>query len=151
MTDASMPPPETPPTPPAAAAPPPTPPVAARPPKGPIGQARPVGLTILLTIVTCGIYGLYWTYMTFEELKQHNNKGLGGVVALIIGIFVGIVNYFVLPAEIQTTYQEDGRASPVSPILGLWFLLPIVGAIIWYVKVQHALNDFWMSKGAQAG
>ena len=130
---------------------PPTPPMptASRPTKGPIGQPRPIGLTILLTIVTCGIYGLYWTYMTFEELKQHNGKGLGGVVGLIIGIFVGIVNVFVLPAEIQTTYQEDGRESPVSPIIGLWILLPIVGGIIWFVKVQGALNDYWVSKGAQ--
>jgi Na+/proline symporter len=129
--------------------PPPPMPVAGRPPKGPIGQARPIGMTILLTIITCGIYGLYWEYMTFEELKQHNGKGLGGVLGLIIGIFVGIVNWFVLPAEIQATYQDDGRPSPVSPIIGLWFLLPIVGGIIWFVKVQGALNDYWVSKGAQ--
>ena len=36
----------------------------------------------------------------------------------------------------------------MSAIWGLWFLLPIIGNIIWYVKVQHALNEFWATKGS---
>src|SRR3954463_1497939 len=131
MTDAAppTPPPAESPTPPSAPGPPaytptPVPGSGAPLPKGPIGKPRPIGLTILLTIVTLGIYGLYWTYVTFEELKQHNGKGIGGVVGLIIGIFVGFVNFFILPAEIKAMYEEDGRQSPVDPIIGLWFLLP---------------------------
>ena len=34
-------------------------------------------------------------------------------------------------------YQRDGRESPVSPMLGL-VSLPIIGNIIWYLKVQDA-------------
>lgn len=116
--------------------------------KGPIGRTWPIGMTILLSFVTCGIYFLYWTYVTFEDLKRHNNRGLGGVVGLVLGVLVSIVNMFVLPAEVQSTYADDGRESPVSPIIGLWGLLPIVGWIIWYVKVQTAINDYWVSKGA---
>jgi hypothetical protein len=41
------------------------------------------------------------------------------------------------------------RQSPVAVVLGLWFLLPLVGNIIWYVKVQRVLNDLWSSKGAR--
>jgi hypothetical protein len=26
--------------------------------------------------------------------------------------------------------------------------LPIIGHIIWYVKVQRVLNEFWASKGS---
>ncbi|MDQ1521233.1 MAG: hypothetical protein QOI55_2306 [Actinomycetota bacterium] len=149
MTDAPMPPDPTPPAPPYAPPPMPGAPSGVPMQKGPIGTPRPIGLTILLTIITCGIYGLYWEYVTFEELKQYNRKGLGGVVGLIIGIVIGIVNAFVLPAEIKAMYEEDGRPSPVDPIHGLWVFLPLVGAIIWFVKVQGALNDFWVSKGAQ--
>jgi hypothetical protein len=35
----------------------------------------------------------------------------------------------------------------VRGITGLWFLLPIVGHLIWFVKVQRALNRYWESKG----
>ena len=54
---------------------------------------------------------------------------------------------FTIPNEIEKMYQREGRQSPVSTVWGLWFLLPIIGNIIWYVKVQRVLNDFWPSKG----
>jgi hypothetical protein len=56
---------------------------------------------------------------------------------------------FIMPNEIQRAYERDGRESPVSALWGLWFLLPLIGQLIWYVKVQGALNDFWVSKGAR--
>src|SRR6266568_4803283 len=46
--------------------------------RGPIGEPRNPTTVALLSLVTCGIYGLYWAYLTFEELKQHNGEGLGG-------------------------------------------------------------------------
>jgi hypothetical protein len=36
----------------------------------------------------------------------------------------------------------------VSGLTGFWNLLPIIGSIVWLVKTQHALNDFWVSQGA---
>ena len=114
--------------------------------KGPIGEARNPTLVIVLTIITCGIYGLYWLYKSFEELKQHNGEGLGGVVGLLLGLVW--VSYFILPMEIQKTYEDDGRQTQVSAIYGLWLLLPIIGTIIYVLRVQGALNDYWVSKGA---
>jgi hypothetical protein len=108
-----------------------------------------VGLTILLMIVTLGIWGIFWTYRTNDDLQKYNRGGLGGVLGVVIFILLGVVLMFTIPAEIQTMYKEDGRESPVSPVWGLWFLLPLIGNIIWYVKVQNALNDFWSSKGAR--
>jgi len=149
MTDAPPPSPSAEPPPPnPSLAQPPMPGAGAALPKGPIGQPRPIALTIVLSIITCGIYFLYWTYVTYEELKEHNRRGLGGLVGLLLGIFIGIVNVFVIPSEVQATYRDDGRESPVSPLVGLWVLLPLVGFIIWFVKVQGALNDYWVSKGA---
>jgi hypothetical protein len=44
-------------------------------------------------------------------------------------------------------YNASGKPSPVSALTGLWFLLPIIGNIVWYVKVQGALNAQWESIG----
>ena len=152
----------------APAAPPPPPaqsvPVPAAPPVAPGGYfvakgAPPasisgpfysVGLTILLMIVTLSIWGFFWTYRTNEDLKRYNGDGLGGVLGMIIYLLLSPVLMFTIPNEVKQSYERDGRTSPVSAIWGLWFLLPIIGNIIWYVKVQHALNDFWRSKGAEA-
>jgi hypothetical protein len=115
------------------------------------GAYYSVGLTILLMVVTLGIWGFFWTWRTSEDLKKYNGDGLGGGVALVIYIFVSPVLMFTIPNEIKNMYERDGRPSPISAVWGLWFLLPLIGNIVWYVKVQGALNEFWNSKGAARG
>jgi hypothetical protein len=109
-----------------------------------------VPLTILLMIVTLGIWGFFWTYRTNEDLQKYNGDGLGGVLGVVIYLLLSVVLMFTIPNEVKNMYEREGRPSPVSAIWGLWFLLPLIGNIIWYVKVQHALNNFWRSKGAAA-
>jgi Domain of unknown function (DUF4234) len=116
--------------------------------KGPIGQTRDASREALLSLVTCGIYAYYWIYLQGEELKEHNGEGLGGVVLLLL-TFV-IVGPFLLAAEIQKTYELDGRESPVTPLQGLWLLIPLAGIYIYVQKMQTALNEYWVSKGAPA-
>ena len=122
--------------------PPPPPPATT----GNVGKPRPVGITILLMIVTLGIWGIFWTFHTNEDLKRYNRTGLGGGLGILIYIVLSVVLMFTIPNEIEGMYQRDGRKSPVGMLLGLWFLLPIVGLFIWYIKVQRALNEFWASK-----
>ena len=117
---------------------------------GPLGRPRGILFVILISIVTLGIYHLYWVFKVFEELKQHTGVGIGGVLGLVIAIFIGIVNGFVLPSEIGTMYARDGRTKPMTGWTGLWLLLPIVGWFVWIVKVQGALNRYWESKGVTA-
>lgn len=107
------------------------------------------GIVILLTIVTLGVWGAIWSYRTSEDLKRYNGDGLGGVIAVVVYLLLSVVLMFTIPNEIEKMYQRDGRQSPVSTLLGLWFLLPLIGNIVWYLKVQRALNEFWISKGAQ--
>lgn len=107
------------------------------------------GLNILLAIVTCGVWTWVWTYRTHEDLKQYKGDGIGGGLGLLLAILVNPVVWFTIPNEIEECYRRDGRPSPVSAWWGLWFLLPIIGSFVWYLKVQDALNDFWQSKGAR--
>ena len=117
---------------------------------GPLGRPRGIFFVIVISIVTFGIYHLYWTFKVFDELKQHTGEGIGGVLGLVIAIVFGIINAFVLPSEIGKMYVRDGRTAPMTGWTGLWPLLPIVGWFVWIVKVQGAMNRDWESKGAVA-
>ena len=142
-----------PPPPPAPATPAPGLPAYAAPGIAPVGTIRSTGTCVLLTIVTLGFYTWYWYYKTHEEMKQHSGTGIGGGVALILAIFVGIVMPFLTSNEVGGLYERRGQAKPVSAVTGLWFLLLgwffLVGAIVWFVKTNAALNDYWRSVGAQ--
>jgi hypothetical protein len=107
------------------------------------------GLNILLYIVTCGIWGAVWSWKTHDDLQKYNGDGLGGIVGLILGLFVSIAIPFTVANETQKMYEREGWQSPIKTIEGLWILLPIVGAFVWYFKAQNALNDFWAAKGSR--
>lgn len=101
-----------------------------------------------LSIITLGIYGLYWQFKSYEEIKTYSGQGLGGGVGLLIGLVCGILSPFLLAADVEKLYRSDGQSSPVTAATGAWILLPLAGGIIWLFKVQGALNDFWRARGA---
>jgi hypothetical protein len=104
---------------------------------------------ILLSIITLGIYALYWEYASFKELKVYSGEGIGGGLGLLFAILLGIVNAFMLPLEVGRLYAREGQPEPVTALTGFWVFLPIVGGIIWVVKTQGRLNDFWLAHGAE--
>ncbi len=121
---------------------------------GPLGQERGVIFVIVLSFITFGIYFLYWAFKTHDEIRQHSGQGVGAVVGLVIALAVGFVTPFVIPSEIGKMYEQDAREKPVTGWTGLWGTLGIlilIGPIIWFVKVQGALNRYWRSKQQSAG
>lgn len=137
----------------------PAPPVASQfapipgPVDGPLGKVRSTGTCVLLTIVTLGFYTWYWYYKTHDEMKQHTGQGIGGGIALLLAIVISIVMPFINSSEVGGLYERKGQPKPVSAVTGLWFLLLgwffLIGAIVWFVKTNGALNEYWKSQGAQ--
>ena len=115
--------------------------------QGPPGKRRSVGLTILLTIVTCGIWTMVWSFKTGEDLKRWSGKGIGGVGYLVITLLLSPVTMFLMAGEVERLYRDESRNPPITTLWGLWFLLPLIGPIIWYVRIQGAVNDFWALHG----
>ena len=118
---------------------------------GPLGQPRGVAFVIIISIITLGIYSLYWVYKTQEEMKQHTGDGLGGVLGLVVWIIISPVSAFVIPSEVGRMYQRDGQQAPVTGWTGLWlfpFGILIIPIFVWYAKVQGALNRYWEAKAS---
>lgn len=118
----------------------------------PAGRIRGTGLCIFLYVITFGIYGLVWYYSVHDEMKRHSGQGLGGGVGLLLYFFVGFVSPFLVSSEVGQLYKRRGETPRVTGLNGLWmipgFLLLLVGPIIWFVRVNNALNAYWRSVGA---
>ena len=74
------------------------------------------------------------------------------MLGLVIRLVMGAVSAFVIPSEIGKMYKKDGREPPVNGWTGLWlfpFGILIIPMIVWFVKVQRALNRYWESKAPQ--
>ncbi|HEY5662449.1 MAG TPA: DUF4234 domain-containing protein [Ilumatobacter sp.] len=113
----------------------------------PLGNRRSSGLVILLSIVTCGIWTIVWSYQNGDELNRWSNRGIGGVGYLLITLFVSPVTMFLMAGEVEQLYRADGQEPPITTLWGLWFLLPLIGNIIWYVRIQDAINTYWTAHG----
>ena len=114
---------------------------------GPIGTPRSVGLTILLTVVTFGFWAWLWSYWNGEELKNYRRDGVGGVAFLLFTIFFVPITMFLMASEVEQMYKDAGEQPRITTLWGLWFLLPLIGGIIWYVRIQNAINEFWQARG----
>ncbi len=110
-----------------------------------VGKCRNPWAVVGLSIITLGIYSLYWQYRSFRDLKGFAGRGIGGGVGLALAIIVGIVNAFLLPSEVGKCYADENKIPPVDGATGLWVLVPCVGGILWIVLTQTALNDLWQS------
>ncbi len=119
---------------------------------GPIGKVRGTGLSMLLAVVTLGVYTLVWFYKTHEEMKRHTGQGIGGTIALLISIFIGVATPFLTSNEVGEMYERRGQAKPVSGLTGLWYFpgaFILVGPLVWFIKTNGALNAYWRSLGAR--
>jgi hypothetical protein len=113
----------------------------------PLGKRRSAGLVILLTIVTCGVWAVVWAYQNGDELQKFSGKGAGGVVHLVVTILLSPVTMFLMAGEVEQLYRDDGQEPPITAIWGLWFLLPLIGNLIWYLRIQDSINAYWTAHG----
>jgi hypothetical protein len=86
-------------------------------------------------------------------MKRHTGEGVGGEIGLATGVLTfGISATFVVPRDVSAMYARSVRRSPVGIKTGLWIVpgfLLLFGPFVWFVKVQHALNAYWASQGAE--
>lgn len=102
---------------------------------------RNIGMAILLSIVTCGIYGIYWMIKLNDEinyLSGNHTATTGGMVILLTLVTCGIYGFYWIFKMGERVDQLKG-APGSSPILFLVLQLFGLG-IVNYCIMQDAIN-----------
>lgn len=116
----------------------------------PVGKLRSPLTVVLLSLVTLGIYAIYWNYEMFKETNEFDGEGMTGIVGLLISLFCSVVAIFLIPWQVGECRKRAGMTERVSAINGLWVILPLIGWIVWVYQVQGASNELWEANGAVA-
>ena len=105
-------------------------------------QERSIPLYIVLTIVTCGIFGLYWLVVIANDMNNLANDGdnTDGVIVLLLTIITcGIYGFY-------WAYKQGQRIDTMNGVQGgstgiLYLILNVIGlSIVTYALIQSELN-----------
>ncbi|HEX2676586.1 MAG TPA: DUF4234 domain-containing protein [Polyangiales bacterium] len=107
---------------------------------------------LLLTIVTLGIYPLFWHYAAFKELYDQEKQEFPTLWYVLC--YVPLVSLVALPVFMSKNldFLNELRArNQLAPIFGIggflaWYVLGeliVVGPFIAYHRLQTAINDVW--------
>jgi Domain of unknown function (DUF4234) len=116
-----------------------------------IGKTRNPWGVWLLSLITLGIYGLYWYYMINAELRDYDQRikvepvwSLLAVVFPLITLYIAtLVSWVRTGGRIGSAQQISGSRHQCSVLVGV--LLGIIGfGIVYY---QSQINKVWDQYG----
>lgn len=106
-------------------------------------KQRNIVVCIILSIITCGIYGLYWLCKLNDEMNtavNEPNPTSGGMVILFTIITCGIYGWFWLYKMGEKVDKLKGETNGSTAII--YLILGIFGlAIVDYCLIQSELNN----------
>ena len=115
---------------------------------------RSIPLAIVFTIITAGIYGIYWLYQLTEEAHAaagERTTASGGMVIVFTLVTCGIYSLYWLYKMGETIIMaKQRRAMTVDTNLPIIYLvLALFGfGIISYALMQNSLNEIIDYDGA---
>lgn len=119
---------------------------------GPLGETRDVVVTMILIVVTCGIYWFIWMFKTAGEINQHSGKQTlnPGIDLLLTFVTCGIWSIVVGYKYAQALYamqvaegQQTSDHSQACLLLGLLAIIGVPGGLIVPMILQGELNRHW--------
>ncbi|TMK31450.1 MAG: DUF4234 domain-containing protein [Actinobacteria bacterium] len=118
-------------------------------------KRNPLGV-LGLTLITLGIYGLYWYYKINEEIKNFTNdetiSPVRSLMAFIFGWIILVPPFIAMyntAKHVQEMEQRAGVQQQIEPALTVIFMLLI--SIVNGLYVQEHLNRVWdRAAGQQA-
>lgn len=100
---------------------------------------RNIVTCIILTVITCGIYGIYWAIMLAKEAVSVKDPADSGVLEIVLMLFLPFLGFFLMEKKLTEGCAAKGIAHNDNSIL--YLILGLVGlGIVDYCMMQNDLN-----------
>lgn len=102
-------------------------------------KKRNIVTAIILSIITCGIYAIYWAIMLAKEAVSVNDSNDSGLVEIILMLFLPFLGFFLAEQKLAKGCAAKGIAHNDNSIL--YLILGLVGlSIVDFCMMQNDLN-----------
>lgn len=108
-------------------------------------REKNIVLYVILTLVTCGLFGLFWMASLADDVNivSNSNDTSGAVVVILSIVTCGIYGlYWAYKCGEKLDQAKMNRGIPASNGGILYLLLYIFGGVIAYAIIQSELNKF---------
>ncbi len=102
-------------------------------------KERNVVVALVLSIVTCGIYGIYWAIMLAREAVSVKDPADNGLLEIVLMLFLPFVGFFLAEKKFAEGCAEKGIEHKDNSVL--YLVLGLFGlGIVNFVMMQTDLN-----------
>lgn len=113
-------------------------------------QERSVVLVIVFSILSCGIYGIYWFYKTNQDLNDYTgDQSINPGLAILFSVLTcGLYTYYwwYKMAQLETFAQQKNGNVVVGDNKILYLVLAIFGlSIVNMAILQSDLNQIYLT------
>ena len=100
---------------------------------------RNIVTAIILTIITCGIYGIYWAICLAREAVSVKDPADSALLEIVLMLFLPFLGFFLAEKKFDEGCAEKGISHTDNSIL--YLILGLVGlGIVNYCMLQNDLN-----------
>lgn len=102
-------------------------------------KERNIVTAIILTVVTCGLYGIYWVICMAREAVSVKDPADSGVLEIVLMLFLPFLGFFMTEKKLAEGCAAKGIPHQDNSVL--YLILGLVGlSIVNYCMLQNDLN-----------
>lgn len=102
-------------------------------------KPRNIVTAIILTLITCGIYGIYWAIMLAREAVSVKDENDNGLLEIVCMLFLSFLGFYLAEKKLAEGCAAKGIAHNDNSLI--YLILGLVGlGIVNFCMLQNDLN-----------
>lgn len=102
-------------------------------------KERNIVVAVILSLITCGIYGIYWVICMARDAVAFKDEKDSGVLEIVLMLFLPFLGFYLCEKKLTEGCAEKGI--PHSDNSVIYLILGLIGlGIVNYCMLQNDLN-----------